>query len=141
VSDPAEIRAAFTAAAAAVNGVAHALDYEPDELPPLTDGPCVTMLQRQFRPQVVQTGGVIQVTFIWTVAVYALLRDYQTAQAELEAVIPRLVLITVADTTLDETCDQAELVDPGQEPFPEDSGGVATMTKLLQLSAIGEMWP
>lgn len=97
-----DIRAAFVAHAAAVAGVAAALDHEPAELPAaLADGAVVTMLG--LPPIQTDTAtGLATITYTWRVNVYIdLVQGFDEAQYALAAVLEPLLAITRAAGDVD----------------------------------------
>lgn len=143
MSQPKLIRQAFAAHAAAVTGVANAYDHEPELLPEnMEEGAAVTMIIARVVPEIVETGGAVQVDWNWSVYVYVLLSDYALAQDQMTELLPPLLLITMLDSDLGGTCDQAWLTDAGGEPFPEQAdGGFMTLVKQLNLRARADLAP
>jgi hypothetical protein len=136
------IREAFVAVAASVTGVAAAIDHEPGPeglTAQLGSGAVVTMLQQKTTPTVSETGPGADVTRVWSVIIYVLLRDFQTAQNDLEDVLDALLLAALADQSLAGSCDESYLTDDGRHPdFFVDEG---VLVKELTLRSIVEELP
>jgi hypothetical protein len=122
-----------------VEGIAHALPNEPVSLPKFDGGAIVTMMLRRAPARIVSTGPIAEVRWQWSVYLYIPMRDYEEAQEQLEELLPQLMLVTLVNADLDETCDQADLTDDGEEPFAEEDGNTATLVKRLLLTAVGEI--
>lgn len=141
------IRQAFARAVAEIDGVSEALPWEPAFLPSSAEGAVVTMMIRRAPATVVSMGPVAEVRWEWSVYVYIQLRELEIAHDELEELLPRLMLVTLADPTLDDTCDEALLVDDAEEPFydgtDDEDGNLrpSLLVKRLRLVAVGEIAP
>lgn len=134
-SSRAALRQAFAAAAAAIPGVANALDHEPgmEALPPL---PCVTMLSDLYSQEDVLTGPATENIWGWEVRVYVdLVQGYREAQEQLDDLVPAVLGIVRANTDIDGTCLWARLQDPGGTPFFAHDEQKAYAWKVLQLRA------
>lgn len=112
-----DLRAAFTAAAAAVAGVAAALDHEPAELPAaLADGAVVTLLGLPPAQRDTATG-ISLVTYTWRANVYVnLAQGYDAAQYALADVLEAVLAITRADCDAGGLVDHWTLTGAGSEP-------------------------
>lgn len=143
MSQPAEIRQAFASAVSQITGVLEAFDHEPEVLPAnMDEGAAVTMIIAKVVPEIVETGGAVQIDWNWAVYVYVLLSDYAAAQDQMTELLPPLLLITMLDPDLGGTCDQAWVTDAGGEPFPEQAeGGFMTLVKQLNLRARADLAP
>jgi hypothetical protein len=108
------IEDAFRTAAAAVVGVASALDYEPKELAKL---PCVTMLYLGSPQEDAETGTGQDATHTWRIGLYLHLQDYKKAQQKLKDLLPLVMRIVRTDPQLNATCEWARLVDSLSEPI------------------------
>jgi hypothetical protein len=134
---PERIEQAFVAMLERVDGLRHALDHEPKDLPRL---PCATMLFLRGFQADRETGPAQDVLWEWRIHLYVDLgRDWAGAQRELKQLLPRVLKLVRDDPTLDGTCDHAVLVDLGEEPVfatdDQDRTRTAWLLKKLMLRA------
>lgn len=130
------IEAAFVERALAVDGVASAIDYEPEALPPR---PCVTMLYVSVQQDDVATGPSTDNVWEWRVNVYVDLgpgERYRDAQMNLKRLVPKVLGIVRSAQDLGDTCLRASFADVEAEPTFDHDGGL--VWKSLRLRALVE---
>jgi hypothetical protein len=126
-----QIRQAFAQLAATAAGVTNALDHEPETIPTLERGACVTLMQHRTDATTVETGPGQDVVSEWTVIVYVQLREYEKAQDDLEDVLDALIAVLRDNDRLNGTCDEARLHDDGAVPEFHNDHGVLVKTLRL----------
>lgn len=123
----------FVLAAAAVEGVGSALDFEPgmEGLPRRL--PCVTMLYRGPRNVGYETGGIEVLEHTWTVRLYVDARtSWEKAERDLKQLVPRLLQAVRRNPSLDDSCEWAQLTEELVEPERLETGSL--FVKRLRLT-------
>ncbi len=120
MAGPVVIRDAFAALAAAVEGIATALPYEPERLP--ARFPAVTMVFTNFTQEDVYTGPATVNEWMFRVRVHVALKigpgsDFARAYGELEVLVPRILRIVRTNPGLNGSCEWARIEDVGEEPL------------------------
>jgi hypothetical protein len=134
----ANIAAAFAARVVDQAGIATAEPYEPEHVPrrlPAIQmfGPVQTEINEQ------SPLGHSEWAFHWRLDLYVVLTDYQEAQAEMSAIVPRLLRLPRAERAeggpiLDGTCDEWAVFDAGEDPNPDNKEQM--LYKELRLRAV-----
>ena len=125
-----------------VSELADVLDHEPDSLPLRL--PIVTLLGSGFayprRGKELagyrrSLGRRIEFEYRWSVHVYVSTDGgVRVAQRELFRLLPKLALAIIADDRLADTCMEAALVDPGDDPIHAEDDRERWLLKELTLS-------
>lgn len=130
---PIEVVAAFAGLAGQIDGVAVALDHEPEKI---SDQPAVTVAYRHVLPKIIDVAIREEQTWTFRVYVYAQLTTYRDAQMKILELVPGLLRITQTNRTLNNTCIDSRMDDEGREPTPNHREGYLTKTLSLTFKTL-----